>query len=226
MDQNYINYYYSKLLQAIIFSDNPNKYFNKSVLTNYFMNKLNEFVNWCYEYSILDIRMKNNLLQVINNIRFNSDAKKEEMCEVCNDLIRKINKSEITYFFWSEFLFLQYEDRKIYNKDWLDFTDDNQINGLLYSLELDYIILKSFVCDQDKYEQDLAQELKLNEYYYMSLRKMLKENQEIFNYEQTWDRIAAINKANQKLKNNIKREQKKDYKALIKVSKNFIKKKI
>lgn len=226
MDKNYIEYYYNKLLQAIIFSDNPSKYFNKSVLTGSFISKLNEFVDWCYEYSILDIRMKNNLLEVINYIRFNSNIKKEELYAVCNDLIRNINNSEISYFFWSEFLFEEYEDRKIYNKTWLDFTDDVQIKGLLYSLELDYTVLKSFVCDIEKYEKEIAQELKLNEYYYMSLSKMLKDNKNIFNYEQTWDRIATIHKTNQKLKNNIIKEQRKDYKALIKVSKNFIKKKI
>lgn len=115
-----IEYYYQKLLQAICMSKNPEQYFDKKVLSIQFLNVLKIFLVNCNQLSIMNENMKDNLLRLVNYIRFNGYP------ELANDFILLINTSKISYYFWQSILEEEFEDRKMYKNEYLNFLDDEQ----------------------------------------------------------------------------------------------------
>lgn len=212
-----IEYYYQKLLQAICMSKNPEQYFDKKVLSIQFLNVLKIFLVNCNQNSIMNENMKDNLLRLVNYIRFNGYP------ELANDFILLINTSKISYYFWQSILEEEFEDRKMYKNEYLNFLDDEQIEELFYSLELDYKVLKSLVCNEDKFDNYYINELMLDEFYFSSLKKIYLEHPEILDNQQSWIRICTINLVNEQSKNEIPANQKQGHKKLIKTGRKLIK---
>lgn len=213
-----LDYYYEKLLQAICFSEKPKKYLNDKLLNPIFINKFKEFLIECNNYSIYDEKMKENLLDVTDYYRYHGQK------ELANEFILLINGSDIDSFFWIDYFQKEYELRKNSKKDEFNITSTDCISDLFYSLEMDYIVLRSLICNDEVFENDLLEYLMLNEFYFLSCRKMVEENPKLFDNQKAWIRICTINLANEKMKKHIDKEQTKDYKRILGTGKKVIKK--
>lgn len=212
-----VEYYYKKLLQAICFTNNPEQYFDNKVLSVKFLNILKNMLVNCHNNSIMDEKMKDNLLRLVNYIRFNGYP------NLANDFILLINTSKISFYFWQTILEEEFEARKFYNNEYLNFLADDQLDELFYSLELDYKVLKSLVSSDDKFYNYYIDELMLDEFYFSSIKKIYLEYPELLNNQQSWIRICTVNLANEESKKQIPSEQRKDYKQLIKTGRTLIK---
>lgn len=213
-----IEYYYKKLLQAICFTNKPEDYFDKKILSSRFLVILEQFLLYCHEYSIMNEQMKDNLLRLTDYLRYNG------LNEISNEFIRIINTSAISYFNWQKILEEEFEARKFSNKEYLDFLSDESLNELFYSLELDYKVLKSLLCDEETFYEHYIDELMLDEFYFSSIKKINQEKPKLLNNQKSWIRICTINLQNEEAKNSIDISEKKDYKRLLKTGKVLIKK--
>lgn len=212
-----LEYYYKKLLQAICFSEKPEPYFGKDLVGKDFLTLLKDFLQSCNEYSIMNEQMKDNLLRLVNYIRFNGEP------ELANEFILLINRSDVSYFVWQEYLEQEFNERNIYQKAKLNLLSEEQLNELFYSIELDYEVLDSLFCDDEAFEKYYMNDLVLDEFYFYSIFRIYKEKPSILANKQAKDRIIKINLENKKYKKAVEPKQKKDYKGLMKTGKVLIK---
>ena len=139
------DYYYTKQLIAINFSKNAKKYFNKTHLTD-------KYLDFLYRHFVLkDIvmineQMKYNLLDLINYIRFNRDLNTEQL-NTLNEILININRSKISFYPYQGYLAEEFDIRMPDGKAELNFLNDNQIDELLGCIELDFTVLNSLLCD-------------------------------------------------------------------------------
>ena len=212
------DFYYEKLLQAICFSDNPKIYLNEEILDSEFLKKVKEFLIECNNCSIISDKMKDNLLDLTDYLRYNGYP------DLANEFIILINRADISYFCWYEFLDDEFEKRKIYRKAEFDIYNDNIIDDLFYSLEFDYTVLQSLLCDDETFESEFAPKLMLDEFYFVSCARLMEQIPKLFDNKKIYERISVIHSCNQKLKNEIQEDQKNDYKQILKRGKKLVNK--
>lgn len=213
-----LEYYYEKLLQAICFSNKPQKYLSDKILNPIFIKKVKEFLVECHRTSIFNYQMRENLLDIANYYRYHGEP------ELANEFILLINGSDINSFCWDAYLAMEYDQRRINNKYKFNIMDDDCVSDMCYALEMDYNVLQSLICDDEKFENEFLNYLMLDEFYFLSCQKMSEEKPRLFNNEKALIRICTINLANEKMKKYIIPEQKKFYKSIIKTGKTVIKK--
>ena len=211
-------YYYKKLLQAICFADNAKVYLNNGVLNPTFLKVTKEFLIECNEGSLINYNMKDNLLDLTDYLRYNGYP------ELANDFIILINQSDIGYFGWYEFICNEFEKRKVSRNEKMDIYDDYVMRDLFQSLEMDFTTLKSLLCDDETYEREFIQTLMLDEFYFISCRKIFEEVPQLLKNEKICERMVIIHLCNKEMKKEINPVQKRDYNRIIKIGKKLVKK--
>ena len=187
------NYYHTKELIAISFSKKANQYFNKEILTD-------EYFEFLYkkiilnDFTLVNKQMKDNLLELINFIRFNRDLTTKLLQQI-NELIIKINQSKVSFYQYQGYLEEEFENRKPEERMQLNFLDDNQIDEILSAIEFDFTVLKSLICSEDEYNKLLVTTLSLNEFYFGSINKLENEIPNLFDkYMIRIMEVVAVNK--------------------------------
>lgn len=213
-----LEYYYEKLLQAICFSDKPKKYINDKLLNPKFINKVKEFLIECNKNSIYNEQMKSNLLDITDYYRYHGEG------ELANEFILLINSSDISPFPWIEYFQKEYDKRKVDKKDEFVVAYADCVSDLFYSLEMDYTVLRSLICDDETFNNEFLDYLMLNEFYFLSCKRMAEEKAKLFNNQQSWIRICTINLANENMKKHVNKDQIKVYKRILKTGEKTIKK--
>lgn len=211
--------YNKKLLQAILFTKHPHKYFNEQVLSDEFMNILDKGIDKLNKNSLLNFDMKKNILELLNFIRFNSSIPQVELFPKINEWLRLVRSTKVAFYVWQAYLFQEYNDRNFTNKDSLDFTNDNQLDDLFYSLELDFTVLKSLTCSQEEFEDAVAPQLVLNDFYFSSIKQLIAEDETILDskdYVLRIIEIIGVNEAYRKHKKEILDYDAKTFKKVIK----------
>ncbi len=211
-------YYYEKLLQAICFTNDTKIYLNENVLNPTFFKKVRNLLVECNQCAMIDEGMKENLLDLTDYLRYNGYP------ELANEFIILINKSDVNYFCWEEFLNNEFEKSKILERKKFDVFDMNDIENLFNSLEMDYFVLESLLCDDETFENDFVSSLMLDEFYFISCKRLFEEMPQLFENKKICERISVIHLCNEKIKKDVPKEQTKDYKRVLKVGKKTIKK--
>lgn len=213
-----LDYYYGKLLQAICFSEKPQKYMSDKLLNPIFIRKLKELLIECNRISIFNSQMRKNLLDITDYYRYHGEP------ELANEFILLINGSNTNLFCWYDYLKKEYEQRKPDKKNQFNIIYDDCISDIFDSLEMDYTVLRSLICDDETFNNEFINYLKLNEFYFLSCQKMMIEKPNLFKNKKVWIRIYTIILANEKMKKYVNKEQIKNYKRILKTGKNVIKK--
>ena len=210
-------YYYTKLLQSICFTQNPYPYIDEELLNPLFLEKLRTLLTKCEQVSIINERMKNNLLEVTNYLRYNGHK------DLANELILLINRSKIDYSKWEQYFYDECEMRKSRKKDRINVSNEECVEALFYSLEMDYIVLVSLTCDDETFNE-IFEKLTLNEFYFLSCLRMLEEVPELFMNEQSVGRLSALNLYNKSKRGDKDIKDVVGHKRVIKTGKKLIKK--
>ena len=211
-------YYNKKLLQAICFADDVRIYLDKNVLTPSFLEMVSSFLIDHELSGIFDERMRENLIELADYLRYNGQP------ALANDFIILINGAPINYYRWYEFLYREFDKRKTSFRDKFNIKDSGSMKVLFTSLEMDYLALQSLLCDDETFLDNFAKKLILDEFYFVSCKRICEEIPQLFEDEKIQERVVVIHLCNEKMKNEIGMEQKKDYRAIIKVGKKLVKK--
>ena len=125
---------------------------------------------------------------------------------------------------WQECLYNEYQKSKMPQNVKFDIYNEKFITCLFESLELDYLILISLLCDDETFKDKFVPKLMLSEFYFASCNRMVKEIPKLFENEETLQRIVTIHLCNKEMKNLIDEEQQEQYKQILKVGNKFVRK--
>lgn len=211
-------YYNKKLLQAICFADDVRIYLDENVLTPAFLEMVDHFLADCNLGGFVSEKMRKNLIELADYLRYHGQS------DLANDFIRLTNVAEVRYFCWHEFLYKEFEKRRTSFKDKYDIFDAGSMKVLFTSLEMDYLVLQSLLCDDETFLNDFVPGLILDEFYFISCKRIIEEVPQLFEDEKTRERIIAIHMCNKKMQKEIDADQKSDYRSIIKAGKKLVKK--
>mgnify|MGYP004492807953 CR=1 FL=1 len=211
-------YYNKKLLQAICFADDVKIYLDENVLTPAFLEMAKHFLEDCNLGGFVSETMRNNLIELADYLRYHGQP------DLANDFIRLTNVAEVSYFCWHEFLYKEFEKRRTSPREKYDIFDAGSMKVLFTSLEMDYLVLQSLLCDDETFQNDFVPGLILDEFYFISCKRIGEEVPQLFEDEKTRERIITIHLCNKMMKKEMGADQKDDYKSVIKTGKKLVKK--
>ncbi len=211
-------YYNKKLLQAICFADDARIYLDENVLTPSFLEMVSSFLIDHELSGIFDERMRENLIELADYLRYNGQP------ALANDFIILINGAPINYYRWYEFLYREFDKRKTSFREKFNIKDSGSMKALFTSLEMDYLVLQSLLCDDETFIDNFVQKLILDEFYFISCKRICEEFPQLFEDEKIQERVVVIHLCNEKMKKEINVKQIKDYREVIKVGKKLVKK--
>lgn len=218
------NYYNKKLLQAICFADDVRIYLDENVLKSSFLEMVNHFLSDCNMGGIANERMRENLIELTDYLRYNGKL------DLANDFIRLINRADINIFSWANFITEEVDKRINHQKIKFNIFDDKFIEELSYSLALDYLVLQSLLCDDETFQNEFVSRLMLDEFYFVSYKRISEEFPKLFEDKKTCERMVTIHLCNKMMKKMIKKQkditQKENYRSILKTGNKLIKRMI
>lgn len=217
------NYFYTKQLDAICFSKNPKQYFSGTNCTEKYLEFLYQKIVLS-DITMINERMKYNLLELINYIRFNGNLSSKDI-EMINEIIIKINSSKVSFYPYQGYLAEEFDLRMPEGKAELNFLDDNQIEELLAAIEFDFTVLNSLLCSEEEFNKSFLFKLRLNQLFFGSINKLSSEIPALINMRMI--RIMTVimlNKKYKKRKYEIKNYNRKTFNTVIKEGDKLLKK--
>lgn len=212
------NYYNKKLLQAICFADDVRIYLDENVLRPSFLKMISNLLIDCNIGGMVSERMRENLLELADYLRYNGQP------DLANDFIRLTNRADINYFCCYGFLYNEFEMRKTSSRKKFNLFDDDAMKELFTSLGMDCLVLQSLLCDEKTFQNFFIPKLILNEFYFISCKRMGEEFPQLFENEKIRERIVMIHFYNKEMQKEIEEDQKSDYRAIMKTGKKLVKK--
>lgn len=204
MDKDIHSYIFEKIAYYIIFNfDNKNYHERRYLFDIKLMNYLKEKIDFHVSKNDFTKKVRENILDYLNQARFIEDEFKLERIEIINDIIRTLNTQQKDYssIFYSLELFKRTRQPKYLLKFNLEFTEEEMdiINqGIAFDLYVLCAVDKNSVSDEEFTESFLPTLIK-NEFFYETINAILVEDPSLFKDRNIYDRVISIFNMNEML---------------------------
>lgn len=194
-------YYNNALLDAIAFGDDYRKYLSDLDICDSLLDDIEERIKIYSEKEICDNSFKNNMMRLICYLKFETKEFEIKNNNKLNDLLLQVNSSVFSKVGLRCYVELDTENRLDGTTYWLgDFKD-----YIRETKTHDYIVWKSLLCSNEEFDDmilcDVEEQLCLNEYYFLSINKIINDCPEILKDEEILERIKTVIATNNIYKN-------------------------
>ena len=201
MDLKLKKHYNDVLLDAIVFGEDYLKYISDLEISDSLLDNIEERIKFYSEKEICDESFKNNMLKLICYLKFETQEFGIKNNDKLNELIFQANSAVFS---------------KVGLRCYVELDTENRLDGVVYWLgdfkeyirqtkTHDYIVLKSLLCSEEEYDQmvlfDSEDQICLNEYYFLSINKIINDHPEILKDEEAVSRIKNVIEINNIYKN-------------------------